>query len=267
MEMRARFAEQGVGWEEIFDRTLGSRHPESRLASIIRGRRHVCWLLLGASATMQRWFADARVPALVLGSCHEGVELPFVDVNYYAIGWHAAGALAKHGHQRVALVLPQQPLAGDIACFRGLSDYGHRRNVPISVIKLSAGSSRVGIQATLDRVIRGTNAATAIFCIHVEDLLRVLVHLLRSGRRVPDDVSVICRETTTTLDRGLPEITRYLSPSAKQARLAVRIAQSMLSGHQVKQMPNLILPAFVPGETLANSPIEITHSPTQPVAS
>ena len=253
MEMRARFAEQGVGWEEIFDRTLGGRHPESRLASMVSGRRHVCWLLLGASATIQRWFAEAGVPTLVLGSCHAGVELPSVDVNYYAIGWHAAGCLAKHGHRRVALVLPQQPLAGDLACLRGVSEYIHRREKQISVVEISAGPSRAGLLAALDHVLRSSNAATAIFCIHVEHLLMVLVHLLRSGRKVPSEVSVICRETSTSVDLGLPEITRYRSPAAKQARLAVRIAQSMLSGHQITKTPNLILPAFVPGETLARA--------------
>lgn len=253
MEMRARFAECGVGWEEIFDRTLGRRHPESRLASIVSGRRHVCWLLLGASSTIQRWFAETGVPALVLGSCHEGIKLPFVDVNYHAIGWHAAGYLAKHGHRSVAVVIPQQPFAGDLACLRGLVKYGDRTEMPVSVIEIAAGSSRAGLLATLDRVLRSANAPTAIFCMHVEHLLMVLVHLLRSGRRVPTEVSVICRETVTSLDRGLPEITRYQSPTAKQARMTVRVAQSMLSGHPLKKMANLILPAFVAGETVARS--------------
>lgn len=253
MELRARFAEQGVGWEEIFDRTLGGRHPETRLASIVSGRRHVCWLLLGASATIQRWFAEARVPTLVLGSCHAGVELPSVDVNYYAIGWHAAGAMAKHGHRRVALVLPQQALAGDLACLRGLSEYIRRREKQISVVEIAAGPSRAGLLTALDHLLRSANPATAIFCIHVQHLLMVMVYLLKAGRRVPNEVSLICRETNTSVDLGLPEITRYRSTAAKQVRLAVRIAQSMLSGHQVTTVPHLILPAFVLGETLVRA--------------
>jgi len=253
MELRARFAEQGVGWEETFNRALAGRHPESRLATMVSGRRHVCWLLLGASAAIQRWFAEARVPTLVLGSCHPGVELPSVDVNYYAIGWHAAGCLAKHGHRRVALVLPHQPLAGDLACLRGLSEYFHQQEKQNSVVVIAAGSRRAGLPATLDHMLRSTNSATAIFCVHVEHLLMVLVFLLRTGRRVPNEVSLVCRETSVSVDLGLPEITRYQSPVAKQARLAVRIAQSMLSGHQVTMTPNLILPAFVPGETLSEA--------------
>ena len=253
LEMRARFAGQGIGWEEVFDRTLGGRHPENRLAGIVNGRRHVCWLLLGASATIQRWFAQAQVPTLILGSCHAGVALPSVDVNYYAIGWHAAGCLAKNGHRRVAFVMPQRPLAGDLACLRGLSEYIHQRDTQVSVVEVTAGSSRVGLLGTLDRVLRSAIPATAVFCVHVEHMLMVLVHLLKTGRRVPQDVSLICRETRVAVDLGLPEITRYRSAAAKQARLAVRIAQSMLSGHHPTTTPNLIMPAFVPGETLASA--------------
>jgi DNA-binding transcriptional ArsR family regulator len=257
MEMRAQFAVQGIGWEEVFDRTLGGRHPEARLAGIVNGRHHVCWVLLGASATIQRWFQQARVPTLVLGSCHEGVELPSVDVNYYAIGWHAAGCLAKNNHRRVVIVLPHRPLAGDLACLHGVTEYIKLRDKEISVVEVAAGPSRAGLVASLDRLLGKAPPPTAILCLHVAQVLIVLVHLLRSGRRVPQDVSLLCRETQTSLDLGLPEITRYRSPALKQAHHAVRVAQSMLAGHHVTTVPNLIMPAFVPGETLARADADV----------
>ena len=256
MEMRAQFAVRGIGWEEIFDRTLGGRHPEARLASIANGRHRVCWVLMGASATIQRWFQQARLPTLVLGSCHQGIELPSVDVNYYSIGWHAAGCLAKNGHQRVAMVLPHRPLAGDLACLRGVTEYIKQQEKEISVVQVAAGQSRAGLISSLDRLLGKAQQPTAILCIHVEHVLMVLVHLLRSGRRVPQDVSLLCRENNTSLDLGLPEITRYRSAVMKQAHQAVRVAQSMLAGHHVTTVPCLIMPAFVPGETLARAGVD-----------
>ena len=253
MEMRAQFAVQGIGWEEVFDRTLGGRHPETRLAGIVNGRHHVCWLLVGASATIQRWFQQAKVATLVLGSCHEGIALPSVDVNYHAIGWHAAGCLAKNGHRKVAVVFPQSPLAGDLACLHGLTDYTRQQEKPISAIVVPTGSSRAGLLTSLDRLLRKSDPPTAVFCIHVADALMVMVYLLRSGRRVPQDISLLCRETHTSLDQGMPELTRYRSPVVKQAHHAVRIANGMLTGHHVTTTPNLIMPAFVPGGTLARA--------------
>jgi DNA-binding LacI/PurR family transcriptional regulator len=253
MEMRAQFAVQGVGWEEVYDRTLGGRHPESRLASIVTGRHHVCWILVGASATIQRWFQQARVPTLVLGSCHDGIELPSVDVNYHAMGWHAGGCLSKNDHRLVAVVMPHRPLAGDLACLHGLTDYIAQRGKAVAVIEVTAGPSHAGLLSSLDRLLSKPAPPTAILCIHVAHVLTVLVHLLRSGRRVPQDISLLCRETHITLDLGIPELTRYRSPALKQAHHAVRVAQSMLAGHQVATVPNLIMPAFVAGETLARA--------------
>ena len=255
MEMRAQFAVQGIGWEEVFDRTLGGRHPEMRLSSIVNGRHHVCWILLGATATMQKWFQQAKVPTLVLGSCHEGIELPSVDVNYYAIGWHAAGCLAKNGHRRVALVLPQRPLAGDLACLHGVTEYIKQQGQLFSVVEVSAGQSKAVLLTGLDRLLGKPESPTAILCIHVAHVLTVMMHLLKTGRRVPQDISLLCRETHSSIDLGIPELTRYRSPSLKQAHHAVRIAQSMLAGHHVSTTPNLIMPAFVPGETLAKSKV------------
>jgi len=262
MEMRAQFAVQGIGWEEVFDRTLAGRQPEARLAGIVNGRRHVCWLLIGTSVAIQRWFQQAKVPTLVLGSCHQGVELPSVDVNYYAIGWHAAGCIAKNGHERIALVLPHQPLAGDLACLKGLDEYIQQQKKPVTVVKVAAGPNQNGLLANLERLLKKPEPPTAILCIHVAHVLMVLVYLLRMGLRVPEDISLLCRETQASLDLGLPEVTRYRSPVIKQAHHAVRIAQSLLAGHQVTTVPNLIMPAFLPGETLAlRRPQSVTAAP------
>lgn len=253
-EMRAQFAVQGIGWEEVLDRNLGGASPDARLANLVQGRHHVCWLLIGATAAIQRWFQQARVPTLVLGSCHEGVALPSVDVAYHAIGWHAAGVLAKHGHQRVVFVAPQPPLAGDLACLRGLSGYTGRGNRPVSVLTVNASPHRANLQASLDRVLAGPQAPTAIMTIHMSHALITLLHLLRTGRRVPQDISLICRETNTTIDTGVPELTRYSSSTIRRAHQAVRLARTLLAGNHVSTEPHLVMPAFIPGATVAATP-------------
>jgi DNA-binding LacI/PurR family transcriptional regulator len=250
MEMKAQFAVQGIGWEEIFDRRLSRRNPESRLHDIVRGRRHVCWLLISTSATIQQWFQQARVPTLILGSCHEGIVLPSIDVDYRAIGWHAAGCLAQSGHHQVALVTPQRPLAGDLACLHGISEYIQKLKKDITLVEITSGLNRAAFLKTVDRFLKSNQPPTAIFCFHASDALKILIYLLRSGIKVPKNISLLCRDTRPTIDLAIPELTRYRSPVLKQAHHAVRLAQSLLGGHQVPTKPRLIMPAFVPGETL-----------------
>lgn len=254
-QMRALFAVQGVGWEEVFDRALARRNPEPRLTALVRNRRHVCWLLLSASAPLQRWFEASRLPTLVLGSCHDGIRLPSVDLDYYAIGWHAAGCLAKNGHRRVAVVLPPRALAGDLACLHGLVEYARGLREPIAVTEVVAGPTRASFVTALTRLLARPERPTAIFCIHVAEVLLVLAHVLRAGLRVPEDISLVCRETIPAVDSGLPELTRYGRQVMRQANLAVRIARSMLAGQHVPSRAHAIMPAFVPGGTLAPPPI------------
>lgn len=253
-QMRALFAVQGVGWEEVFDHALARRDPEVRLSQLVHNRRHVCWLLLSASAALQRWFEVSRLPTLVLGSCHDGIRLPSVDLDYYAIGWHAAGCLAKSGHRRVAIVLPHRALAGDLACLHGLVDYSRRLREPIAVTEVVAGPTRASFVAALTRLLARPERPTAIFCIHVAEMLLVLAHVLRSGLRVPEDLSLLCRETIPAVDAGLPELTRYGRQVVRQANLAVRIARSMLAGQHVPARAHMIMPTFLPGGTLAPPP-------------
>lgn len=251
MQMKAQFAVQGIGWEEVFDRRLSSTHPESQLKKIVRGRRHICWLLISTSAAIQRWFQSAQVPTLVLGSCHAGITLPSLDVDYHAIGWHAAGCLARYGHRHAAIIVPQRPLAGDLACVQGMSDYVRQHNKDLTFIEITAGQKRVAFLKNIDRVLNGSSPPTAIFCIQVADTLTVLIFLLRSGLQVPQHISLLSRDTRPSIDLGVPELTRYSSPVLKQAHFAVRLAQSMLRGNHMLIKPKLIMPAFVAGATLS----------------
>ena len=251
MEMRAQFATQAIGWEEVTDWSLAGNAPGKRLATLVHGRRRVCWLLVGCTAAVQRWFQAAHLPTLVVGTCHESVELPSVDIAYKAIGWHAAGVLSRYRHTRVALVTTQPVLAGDMECINGLCSYRPPGGPPLSVSVITAGADTSALRSSLDRVLLAPKRPTAIMSIHVAPMLTVLTHLLRRGCRVPEDVSLLCRVTDIVVDAGLPELTRYRNPAIKLAHQVVRIVNGLLAGNQLSAEPCRIMPAFVPGATVA----------------
>lgn len=251
MEMRAQLATQAIGWEEVTDRSLAGNAPGKRLATLVHGRRRVCWLLVGCTAAVQRWFQAARLPTLVVGTCHEKVELPSVDIAYKAIGWHAAGVLCRHRHTRVALVTTQPVLAGDMECINGLRSYRPPGGQPLAVTVITAAAETSVLRSNLDRVFAGPDRPTAIMSTHVAPLLTALAHLLRQGYRVPEDVSLLCRVTEVIVDAGLPELTRYRNPVIKLAHQAVRMVNGLLAGNQISAVPCRIMPAFEPGATVA----------------
>ncbi len=253
MAMRAEFAEQGFGWDEIFDGNL-NRAPERFLKKLVASRHRVCWLLLASSAAIQRWFERARVPALVLGTCYPGIHLPSLDTNYRAVGWHAAGALARRGHRRFAVILPAQPKPGNLAFQAGVAAYLEKVEGPVSVTAVMAAPGDSGLKHKLDRLLSRPSPPTAILVTRPAHTLTVLVHLLRRGCRIPEDISLVACDTHVLLEIGLPEITRYRTTAQQQASRAVRIVKSLLAGNKVPPRPSLIMPKFAAGATLGPAP-------------
>lgn len=256
LAMRAELASQGVGWEELVDAKLNSPDPGPRLERLTAGRSHVCWVTLTVPEPVQRWFQDSGLPVLVLGSCYEGVRLPSVDVNYRAVGWHAAGCMARLGHRTTALVLPHDLMPGDVACREGFAQGLSKAGQQISIIDVDAGQSALQLQAKLDWLIAHRPRPTAILTLRPVHTQTAIVHLLRSGLRIPEDISLVSRDTDNLFELGAPELTRYRNMGAKQARRAAQLVQTLLSGYPVPRRPILITPAFVAGKTLGRAPAE-----------
>ena len=254
LEMHANCASKGISWEEVFDARLEGPHPGRRLQQLVSGRRHVCWILLACSAPIQRWFAHARVPAFVLGSCLPGVELPSIDVDYRAVGWHAAGTLIKHGHRHIGLLQPRRPLAGDLAAHEGFLSYVANRPTDVSVTTMLIDSHPAALSAKLDWLVKSRHRPTALFSNRLPYSVAAMFHLLQSGLRIPDDVSVVMGDSHTVIDTALPGITRYRDINAIHAQRAVRIAEALLAGEQVPLKPSLFIPTFISGKTLGPKP-------------
>jgi hypothetical protein len=257
LQLHARFAANGIAWEEVFDRKLAGPRPESRLRELSARHPRACWLMLASTAPMQRWFAQSGLPALVLGSCHADILLPSIDINYRAMGWHAAGVMLKHGHRRLALVLPSQLLAGDLACVKGVRAYLALASTPTKLIEINAGPDPRTLRLKLDRMLALTDRPTAIFCLMQSHALTTLLHLLEQGRRLPADVSLIARDLHSLMESAMPDLAHYSRPVIRVTSRALRLTQALLAGRSVPAQPSLINPVFLPGRTLAApTPVE-----------
>ncbi len=243
-------AAKGIGWEEVLDARFGGAKPEARLQQLVRSRPGACWILLGATAAMQRWFVRAGLPTLVLGTCHTGVALPSIDINYPALGWHAAGVMLKQGHRQLALILPAEPLAGDLACRDGLAAYLAQAATPANLIEIKARENPRELRTKLDRLLALQPRPTVIFCLRQSHTLGSLLHLLENGRQVPGTVSLLARDMHPLLEAAIPDLAHYSRPTSQLVSRTLRLAQALLSGRPVPARPNLITPVFIPGQTL-----------------
>lgn len=254
MQLHARLAANGIPWEDHFDRRLAVTRPETRLRELTRRHPRACWLLLASTAPMQRWFAAAELPCLVLGTCHPDIRLPSLDIDYRAIGWHAGGALAAHGHRRIAMVLPTAPLAGDLACVDGLRAALTQATAQTDLLLLRSDAEPRSLRPRLDRLLAAAAPPTALFSLLPTQSLAVLLHLLTRGRRIPEDLSLLARDLPPVLASVMPEFAHYSRPVDRLATRALKLTQDLLAGRAVPPEACLIAAEFRPGRTLGPAP-------------
>jgi hypothetical protein len=250
VELRGNLAAQGIAWDEAFDARLKGGGLASQLERLVSGRARTCWIMDATSEPIQRWFQASGLPALVLGSCHPGIELPCVDSDYRAIGWHAAGCITRLGHRNLAVVSPPNLLRGDIACRDGVMDYIATTNGKVSATEIRAAPHSESLRLRLERLMARRPHPTVIFTQLPEITISVLYLLQRAGYSVPGDVSLVSRDTHLLIEMGIPQLSRYKTPDARKVECVERIVQQLLAGRPVSSKPTLISPTFIAGETL-----------------
>lgn len=252
LELHAACAAKGMRWEEAFDAKLDVARPERQLRALVNGRTHVCWVLLACSAPIQHWFARAGVPTFLLGSCQPGVALPSIDFDFHATGWHAAGALIQHRHRHIALLQSHRLLAGDLETCKGFLGYLAKSAAGATVTRVFVNADQSNLRPRLDQLMKLRHRPTAIFSLRPDFAITTMVHLHRSGLRIPEDVSLLSRDSHPLIDSALPEISRYHGSDLLHSDRAVRFAEALLAGHGIPPKPKLFIPTFIAGRTLAD---------------
>jgi hypothetical protein len=255
LEMHVEFASRGVRWEVIFETRLGGAQPFPRLEQLVAARPNVCWILFAATEPIHRWFAARQLPTVVVGSKIPGLNLPATDLDYAGLGWHAAGMFVRYGHRRIALVLPERPLPGDLVCRTRFVSYVEKRAPDVRVDDCRVPDDPAHGRAAIARLLGGPRRPTGVLSLRQGLTLAVLRHALGRGLRIPADLSLVSRDTHMLFESGFPELTRYSGSARKLASRAVRIALHLLAGRKAPARPSLVTPTFIPGSTLAACPV------------
>jgi hypothetical protein len=209
------------GWYE-------SKKPAKRLGEFIEAERCTAWLLLRSSSEVQHWFEENRVPCLVRGYPQEGVDLPFLDVNWEATARHAAGMLWRKGHRRVGIVLPPDRFRGVEAAIRGVSELGEEG---FEVIPLRENGTVEGLMAMLATAMRLMKPPTAMVATRPRQVPTLLGGAASLGIRVPEDLSVVSLSREPYLDYSVPEVSGYRVDHEAVAKQVVRRIEQLIAGN------------------------------------
>lgn len=251
-ELRRRLHESGYQLNILFDERLNRQRPKPVLEKLVIKSENACWILLKQGQAVQQWFSKGRYRAIVLGSVYADVHLPAYDTDFKAASRHAFNVFRRLGHQHIRLVIARTGLAGDQASeegfmdgFNAASDTGiissviyHQRTVP-------------SICSALDAAFRSKNPPTGLLVSQAADAVTVLTYLMRSGVRIPADVSIIARRAETILDHVVPSLARYTINLSVYARHVSHAVVRLATTGCLLPRQILTIPQFQRGDTLA----------------
>ena len=222
------------------------------LEKVYDEHRASVWLLSTVTKAVQRWFEQRRLPSLILGSRHEGIHLPGLDIDYRAVCRHAAHALLRLGHRRIVYFSLDSGFAGDLDSERGFSE-AFSASVPGMVTSriVRHNDNVVQIGRLLNRLFNGMAPPTAMIVSRTFYTMTVLGHLGLIGKRIPKDVSVICRDDDPMFKYFVPSPAHYYINWNRFVRRAVQMTVGIDQGIFPRPASLRIMPRFVPGESLA----------------
>lgn len=250
-EVREVLQSRGYLWSEFAEGRLTGGQSRKSLGERIRADAYDGILLHDSTKAQQEWITGFATPALVLGSTFPGVDLPSLDNDYHALGWHAAGRLAASGHQRMGVLLRDPLRQGDEATMEGMREYfaQHTKgDSRVSTCILTGEGEEICRQ--LERILRGPNAPSVLVIFYPVDVITAVTYLLQSGRGIPKDIAILSRESIPIMSAMVPAVTRYERDEARLRRRAVLSLESLCHAQPLRQSQVRIIPRFVKGATL-----------------
>lgn len=225
------------------------------LKKLVAQHPAVCWILIRSSEQVQKWFHAEKIPCLISGSTFPSVDLPSVDLDYHALGAHAAGRLLGCGHRHIMLVSESFSQAGQNACFRGFEEVTSKTpGATATALKHSGNIEELRqlLVKALNRKPRPTGIliASSYFYLTTSSILH------QQRLRVPEDVSLICTDSDHFLPFLSPQPCHYDFNHESFARKLAQRVLRIVSGEPMKHREVRLFPTFVPGGSVDNPPPE-----------
>lgn len=251
-ELRSFLANHDLNLRVFSGKKYYSGTPGKTLAQLIRNEPQRAWVITESTSIIQSWFESNRVNSVIVGSPHGETSIPSVDLNYRAVGRHAAGQFLRAGHRAIAIMVGDPARGGDNECRAGFEEAVKAHSVEtIDFIVARHTFTPDSIFRSIQLLVRRKITPTALLVGNSPYYLAAHTALCSLGLKIPKDITLISRDDDPYLKFVHPEPARYSCPPALMAK---RIGRILLKLHEVsttKQVPEKLMPFFLEGATLA----------------
>ena len=249
--LRAHLFEAGLRLEVVTSRAFQVAHPAGLLEELARKWPQATWVLYHSTQAIQQWFADRKLPAVILGHPHPGVALPYVDKDVAAAAQHAVATLWAKGHRNIVLLHPRQELGGFRVMAAAMEAFMVQRGAdfrrPISV---THDGTRRGLCRMLDQLLATRPPPLALLTCLTNDAVTALTYLIHRGIRVPAEVSLIYLLDDPIIGALVPAVDHYRANSAQLVKRLAGLIMKIAAGETGQRHAVRVMCDYCRGETV-----------------
>lgn len=248
--LRGQLEERGLHLEYRSCHAFPHADPDRGLERVVAEEPSDTWLLLHAPAEVQAWFSRKQLPAIVVGTPADGVELPGLDTDFKPTVRHAFGRLTKSGHapDRIALLMPDLELPGHRAMRTGFLEAGGTTAAvlrhPVEFDDIAKWIDR--------RFVHPPGPYTAAIVAWPKMTLALVTRLgLGHGWKIPGRLSVICLSDDPAFAVVQPPVNHYRRDVQRYVAMLLRLIQRTTKQLSDADESRTLMPEYVKGGTVA----------------
>jgi LacI family transcriptional regulator len=191
-------------------------------------------------------FVRDGFPIVCLDRDIDSSVIPLVQVDNRLGGRLATQHLISLGHRRIAHITGAASLGISEERRAGYADALQTAGIEVASSLVSVGTfTEDGGYRAARELLLAEPAPTAIFAANDLTAVGAINAILESGRRVPDDVSVVGFDDLRLAAYIAPPLTTVRQPAAEIARLATELLIGLTRGEQVEHVRHLLPPSLV----------------------
>jgi LacI family transcriptional regulator len=202
---------------------FSTKRPASALARLAEIYPEHGWILYRASAEVQDWFARSRLPVLLRGSPHAGIDLPFMDIDWKAVGRHAAGRMGKKGVGRVLFLTTGSHLQGLRLAEEGFCE---GLTEDMEFIRFSDNGRPEEVGRAMEKHVLRAEVPVLLVCTRARQVVTGQSWLAKMAPRLRYAPQFVCLDYDPLLEHMLPPVGHYRLDPEATARRVVRLAMS-----------------------------------------
>lgn len=196
--------------------------------------RRVDGIIVASSGLTERhgrWIAGALVPVVLVNCETSGGSRPAILSDNREGARVAAEHLLALGHRRLGLVLGQPANAATAERLGGVRDALEAAGLPPDELATARGDGHVaGGERATEELLRAIPGLTAIVCYNDLTAIGAIRAVRATGRRVPEDVSIVGFDDIDLARYVDPPLTTVAQQTARMGRWGVERLADLIRG-------------------------------------